>query len=78
MVGMTGGNLSEIENSHTAYTQATLEALAKALECTPADLLIRDPSDPEGIWSLWARVRPAERKQLIGMIRGYLDGAEAG
>lgn len=76
-VGMTAGNLSEIENGNTGYTQATLEALADALGCTAADLLVRDPSDPEGIWSLWERAQPAERKQLIGMIRGYLDSSAA-
>jgi transcriptional regulator with XRE-family HTH domain len=31
-VGMTGGNLSKIENGNTGYTQATLEALADALQ----------------------------------------------
>lgn len=76
-VGMTAGNLSEIENGNTGYTQSTLEALADALGCTAADLLVRDPSDPEGIWSLWEKAKPAERKQLIGMIRGYLDSTAA-
>ena len=71
-VGMTGGNLSQIENGNTGYTQATLEALAEALQCEPVDLLIRDPSDPEGIWSLWERAKPAERRQLLGMIEGFL------
>lgn len=74
-VGMTGGNLSEIENGNTGYTQATLEALADALQCEPVDLLIRDPSDPEGIWSLWEKAQPAQRKQLIGMISGFLNAA---
>lgn len=76
-VGMTAGNLSEIENGNTGYTQATLEALADAMGCTAADLLIRDPSDPEGIWSLWERAKPAERKQLLGMIEGFLRSSEA-
>lgn len=74
---MTNGNLSEIENGNTGYTQATLEALADALQCTAADLLIRDPTDPEGIWSLWDRAQPAQRKQLIGMITGFLNTATA-
>lgn len=76
-VGMTGGNLSEIENGHTGYTQATLEALADALQCEAVDLLIRDPSDPEGLWSLWERAKPAERKQLLGIISGFLNSAAA-
>lgn len=76
-VGMTGGNLSEIENGNTGYTQATLEALADALGCTAADLLVRDPSDPEGIWSLWEKAKPAERKQLLGIISGFLNSSAA-
>lgn len=72
-VGMTGGNLSEIENGNTGYTQATLEALADALQCEPVDLLIRDPGDPEGIWSLWERAKPAERRQMIAVIKGLLE-----
>ena len=72
-VGMTAGNLSEIENGNTGYTQATLEALAEALQCEPVDLLIRDPGDPEGVWSLWDRAQPAQRRQLLGMISGFLN-----
>lgn len=69
---MTGGNLSEIETGGTGYTQATLEALAAALECEPADLLTRDPNDPDPIWGLWHRATPNQRKQLVGMISGFL------
>lgn len=76
-VGMTGGNLSEIENGNTGYTQATLEALADALRCEPVDLLIRDPSDPEGIWTLWEKAQPAQRKQLLGIISGFLNAEAA-
>lgn len=75
--GMSKGNLSNIETGKTGYNQATLEALAEALQCDPVDLLIRDPSDPEGIWSLWDRAQPGQRKQLRGMIEGFLR-AEAG
>jgi DNA-binding Xre family transcriptional regulator len=47
--GMSKGNLSNIETGKTGYNQATLEALADALQCDPVDLLIRNPVDPEGI-----------------------------
>lgn len=74
-IGMSPGNLSNIETGKTGYTQATLEALADALQVEVVDLLIRDPSDPEGIWSLWEKARPAQRKQLLGMISGFLNAA---
>jgi transcriptional regulator with XRE-family HTH domain len=75
--GMTKGNLSNIETGKTGYNQGTLEALAQALQCDPVDLLIRNPADPEGIWSLWERAQPAQRKQLAGIIAAYLSNSAA-
>lgn len=76
-VEMTGGNLSEIENGNTGYTQATLEALAVALQCEVVDLLTRDPGDPEGIWTLWDKVKDDQKKQVIGIIEGFLKASKA-
>ena len=75
-VGMSAGNLSNIETGKTGYGQDTLEALADALQCGPADLLMRNPTDPEAIWTLWENAKPAQRKQIIGIIMGLL-GSEA-
>lgn len=69
---MTAGNLSEIEVGNTNYTQPTLEALALALNCTPADLLMRDPSDPEGIWSVWDNALPGQRAMIVDLARTVL------
>jgi hypothetical protein len=41
------------------------------------DFLIRDPTDPEGIWSLWEAAKPAQRKQIIGIIKGLLQSEAA-
>lgn len=68
-VDMSPANLSLIERSLQNYTQETLEALADALRCDPSDLLNRDPTDPEGIWSIWDQAKPGERKQIIEMAR---------
>jgi transcriptional regulator with XRE-family HTH domain len=75
--GMSKGNLSNIETGKTGYNQATLEALAEALQCEPVDLLIRNPIDPDGIWSLWETAKPAQRKQIIGIIKGLLSAEVA-
>lgn len=64
-VGMTAGNLSHIERGLTPYNQGTLEALAKALQTDPASLLMRNPRDPEGIWSIWEQAKPGVRQQLV-------------
>lgn len=75
-IGVSTATISQIENGETGYKQEYLEGIAYALGCEPADLLMRDPSDPEAIWSLWDSAKPAQRKQILGIIRGLL-GSEA-
>lgn len=76
-VGVSTATISQIENSNTPYTQTHLERIAAALGCTPCDLLMRHPDDPEGIWSLWQRATPDQRARILGMIEGFL-GADRG
>lgn len=44
MIGTTKQSISRIEKGEQPYTQESLEALAQALNCTPADLISRDPA----------------------------------
>lgn len=76
-VGVSTATISQIENSETGYKQEYLEAIADALGCTPADLLMRNPDDPQAIWSLWEAAKPAQRKQIIGIIEGLLKSSAA-
>lgn len=76
-IGMSVGNLSMIERAKTGYTQETLEILADALQCEPADLLMRDPNDPEGIWSLWDQAKPGEKKQIVEVLKAVLRTSAA-
>jgi len=64
-IGMDKGYLSKIETGKRRYDQPFLEAAATVLQCEPADLIIRDPSDPDGIWSIWDSLRPVERQQVV-------------
>jgi transcriptional regulator with XRE-family HTH domain len=68
-LGMTAGNLSQLERGIVGYTQPVMEAVADALGCTVADLLIRDPSDPEGIWSVWEALTPSERHRAVTILQ---------
>lgn len=52
-IPMTHGNLSKIERGLLPYNQPMLEAIAVALSTDVPSLLIRNPTDPEGIWSVW-------------------------
>lgn len=64
-IGMNRAYLSKIESGKRRYDQPFLEAAAEVLRCEPADLIIRDPSDPDGIWSIWDTLRPVERAQVV-------------
>lgn len=64
-IGITKSYLSKIETGKKRYDQPFLEAAAVALRCEPADLIIRDPMDPEGIWSVWDSLKPVERAQVV-------------
>ena len=69
LAGMSSGNLSLIERGLQNYTQETLEALAGALKCEPVDLLVREPTDREGIWSVWDRATPSERSMIVDIAK---------
>lgn len=61
--------LSRIERGESPYDQRFLEAAAKLYGCEPQDLLVRDPEDPEGIWTAWSNLRPAQRRQAIKLLK---------
>lgn len=76
-IGMTHQNLGKIERGKVAYTQPLLENLADALRCEPADLIVRDPSAPEGLWSIYDQLTPVQREQgmdLLKVIAGRKTG----
>jgi transcriptional regulator with XRE-family HTH domain len=68
-IGIDRSYLSQIESGKRRYDQPFLEAAAEVLNCEPADLIVRNPTDPEGIWSIWDQLKPIERQQVIEMAR---------
>lgn len=66
-------SLSRIETGRQPYTQDMLEALAAALMCEPADLIMRDPTQPGAIWSLWEQASPGQKVQIESVVRALLD-----
>src|SRR5437868_6880266 len=62
-------SISRIESGTQPYTQDVLEALADALRTDPASLLMRNPDDPEAIWSLWDNAKPGERQMIVDIAR---------
>lgn len=70
----TKASISRIETGLQPYSQDFLEAVAYQLQCEPVDLLIRDPSDPDGIWSIWDHAKPGEKKQIVEVSRVIVGG----
>ena len=71
--GVVGqSTLSRLENGHYAYTQGTLEAIAEALGCEPADLIGRLPGAPHELTLIVNRMPPEKRKQAIAMLKAFL------
>jgi transcriptional regulator with XRE-family HTH domain len=72
---MTHGQLSKIERGLQPYNQALLEALAELYMCEPADLIMRDPEDPEGIWSIWDQALPGDRQKIVQIAKALIADA---
>jgi len=66
---LTGSHISMIEAGQRPYTQETLEAIAEALQTDPPSLLMRNPEDPEGIWSLWDNAKQGERTMIVNIAK---------
>lgn len=68
-IGIGRSYLTKIERGARRYDQPFLEAAAEALRCGPGDLITRDPTDPEGFWSIWERLKPPERIRAVAVLR---------
>lgn len=78
---MDHSTLSKMERGLLPYGQDFLERVAEELGCDPVDILIRDPTDPEGIWSIWDRVKTADKdtaKRILEQIAEKKNDRKAG
>jgi len=74
-IGMSVPNLSKLERGIIPYTQDHLDVLASALRCQPVDLLIRNPTDPDSIWTVWDALPATARVQAIRIIKALKEDA---
>jgi transcriptional regulator with XRE-family HTH domain len=68
-IDMTPSHLSMLERGQRGYTQDTMEIIAEALQTDVASLLMRNPEDPEAIWSIWEQAKPGERKLIVDIAK---------
>lgn len=65
--------VSKIENGKQEYSQHFLEACAHALMCEPADLIMRDPSRPGAVWSIWDAIPDSEKPRALALLSTFAD-----
>ena len=65
--------ISKIETGKLDYHQHFLEAAAAALACEPADLLVRDPTGPDAIWSIWDRIPQADQPKARAVLQAFTN-----
>lgn len=68
-IGVTHPTVSRIECGKQPYSQAILEAMADRLSTDVASLLMRNPGDPDAIWSIWDQAKPGERRMIMDIAR---------
>lgn len=69
--GMATGYVAELETRKRRYNEDVLETLALALDCKPADLLMRNPQMEDPIESIWAGVPQTERSHAIAVLKTF-------
>jgi transcriptional regulator with XRE-family HTH domain len=70
-MGVARSYISHIENGNRRYDQVFLEAAAEALGCEPADLIMRDPSQADSIWSIWDQIPATQREQAVKVLEAF-------
>lgn len=68
-VSITHASLSRIERGLQPYNQVLLELLAEIYRTDTASLLMRNPADPDGLWSIQDQLTPVQRAQLVEIAR---------
>jgi transcriptional regulator with XRE-family HTH domain len=63
--------ISQLETNKQGYSQATLEALAWALQCEPADLLMRDPTKEDALWTIWEGLDAPSKQQIVEIAKTF-------
>lgn len=74
---MTHATLSRIERGLIPYGQHLLEMLAEIYQTDPGSLIMRDPTEPEAIWSIWDKLKPADKVRVVELAKTIQRTSEA-
>lgn len=76
--GYTYASVGRLETGKIGYSQIALEAAADALNTDVASLLMRDPSDPTGIWSVWDQAKVGDKLKIVEIAKTIVGKAGTG
>ena len=76
-IEMTPSNLSKIERGNQPYTQPVLEALADALSCEAADLIMRKPGAKHELEAVWVGLDEETKGQVTAIIQALKGRGKA-
>ena len=73
---LTAPGISQLENGKQGFTDDSLARLAKALGCTPAEILAHDPTREDSFWPLLQiaeSLQGIDRRRVRAIIQAALD-----
>lgn len=77
-MGISREYVSLVENGKRRYDEIFLDAAAQALNCSPADLISREPGPLGGIWNLWDQIDEAQREQALKVLETFKKANKTG
>lgn len=77
-MGISREYVSLVENGKRRYDEIFLDAAAQALNCSPADLISREPGTLGGILYLWDQIDEAQREQALKVLEAFKKANDNG
>lgn len=75
-IGLSHSMLSRIETFKKPYNERLLEVLAEVYGTDVPSLIMRNPEDPEGLWSIYDSIPVRDRPTALRMLSGLKTGTD--
>jgi len=75
-VGVATSGISQLESGKQGYSQKSLEALAVALRCTPAELISVNPETHGELTDLLKLITDDNRAHAVKVLKAFLELTE--
>lgn len=75
-LGISQPNISRMERGDIPYNQTVLELIAEVYGVDAASLIMRDPTQPDALWSIVDQLKPSQRTVARRMLQALADDSE--